>query len=244
MQNHHIGLNASPNRGENSSNVTRVVLVGCGGLALEASQYIADNNDFLATVDKEVIVTDILSADSARFDEICIQLHSKPELCSDVSDISELETKHFIICIGDALVRRRFKNELSMIGAQFANVIHHSAYIAPTSKIGRGVIIAPFAFVGPFAKIGDNCVLNVRSTVGHDAILGDSAILSPHVDINGSAVVGEGCFFGACAVVDPAIEIGSFCKVASGTVVKQNAGDGFLIVGNPGKGRQMFQIPA
>ena len=67
-------------------------------------------------------------------------------------------------------------------------------------------------------------------------------MLSPHCDMNGASKCGQVSFVGAGAILDPSAEIGDYSKVASGSVVKQKFGDGFLLSGNPAKGRQMFKV--
>ena len=217
-----------------------LVLIGSGGFALEVSQYIVDFNLRLGADHRVLVVSHIASGNADRYPDICTQLGYEPDLCNDLDDFYEWDSREFIICIGDPRVRYRIFEDLKRRGARFAKIIHHTSYIAPSATIGCGAVIAPFAFVGPSATVGDNCVLNVRSTVGHDAKVGHSSILSPHVDINGAVSCGVGCFLGAGAIVDPNVKVGSFCKVSSGSVVKRDVPDGFLVTGNPASGRRMF----
>lgn len=222
---------------------SQLVLVGCGGFAVEVSQYISDINSHSTPEGHVYVVSDILASGLERFEDICGQIGSRPNSCVDLAEISDFESKEFVICIGDPTARWRVYRQLEQRQAKFASIIHPTSYVAQSATIGRGSIIAPFCFVGPFATVEDNCVLNVRSTVGHDAKLGCSTVLSPHVDLNGGTSCGEITFVGAGVVVDPKIHIGSYCKISSGAVVKHDTPDGFLMAGNPAKGRQMYKKP-
>lgn len=157
---------------------------------------------------------------------------------------SDIVGHDLLICFGDPQLRWHKWRELRPLGMEFATIVHPSAQICETARIGAGAIIGPLAFVAPFSFVGDNAVLNVRATVGHDATIGHSAVLSPHADINGYGVAGEGAFLGAAAVISPSAKLGHFAKLSAGSVLNKVAGDGYLMHGNPADGRKMFRVPA
>ena len=218
-----------------------LVLVGCGGFALEVIQYISDlNRDKLRSA-QEIRVSHILSTSFERKRDIFDLLGYEPLLVGEISEIEGWPHLSCVICVGDPVARYRIFFELKSRGGAFASIIHPAAYVAPTSRIGLGVIVAPFGFVGPSSEIHDNSVLNVRVTIGHDASIGHSSIVCPHADVNGGGQVGTASLLGAGAILDPKAAVGSFCKVASGSVVKRSFEDGFLLAGNPATGRKMFK---
>ena len=108
--------------------------------------------------------------------------------------------------------------------------------------INNGVIVCPYVFIGANSVIEANSVLNVRATIGHDVKIGKSSVISPHANLNGKSKCGDASFIGAGAVIDPGCSIGDYSKVSSGSIVKGNFGDGFLLSGNPAKGRKMFKV--
>ena len=213
----------------------RIVLFGCGGIALEVAEYLAERRG-------EFEVCDIVADQMNRFSEIAAVLRQQPRCHSSIDSLENFATKEFLICFGDPVDRHKKFKTLLAKGARFGRIIHPTAWVASSASVGEGSVIGPYAYIGPHAVVGDNCLLNVRSTVGHDVVLGTSVVLSPHVDMNGASRCGGVTLLGAGVIVDPRVAIGSCSKVASGSVVKRSFDDGFLLVGNPANGRRMFEI--
>jgi UDP-3-O-[3-hydroxymyristoyl] glucosamine N-acyltransferase len=72
--------------------------------------------------------------------------------------------------------------------------------IAPTARIGRGVIlgekvsIGDYAVIGANAQLGDNVVIGPHSVVGEDVVVGDGSRLWPQVTVYRGARVGARVF--------------------------------------------------
>lgn len=213
-----------------------IVIYGGGGLALEVLTYIeACNNAGADFVVKHIYVPEGFDA---RIDDAKAIF---PEI-SLVQKYSEIAPKTlFVIGIGDPIVRYKVRKEVIENGFGFTNIIHPLGIVAPTAKIGTGVIIAPCAFVGPFATIGDGALLNTYASVGHDATIGDCVVLSPYSCLNGNAVAGDYCFFGSYSCLSPKAKIGTGCKLSAGTIFSRVAEAGSMIAGNPAKSRVMFK---
>ncbi len=224
------------------------ILYGGGDFALEIATYLSDVSELQELArrpgDASVLplISDIVSSGAIRREEFESVLRASPECHSNMDSIEDIDQKQIIICIGDAHVRHRILAELKSRNVRLGTVVHPSAYVSATATIGDGTIICPFAFVGPFALIGENCALNVGTVVGHDAILGNSVVLSPGADVNGRAELGDAAFMGAGAILNPRARLGAFGKLSAGSVLNTQVGDGFLVHGNPAKGRQMFKV--
>jgi UDP-3-O-[3-hydroxymyristoyl] glucosamine N-acyltransferase len=104
--------------------------------------------------------------------------------------------------------KRRVAAELQAMGARFVTVVHPSAVIAGSARLGEGVTVCPFSLVSADAIVGDFVAINTMSSVGHDVQLGAFSTLSAHVDLTGRVKVGEGVFFGTGAKVLPGLKIG------------------------------------
>ena len=226
------------------------VLYGGGDFALEVATILMDVLAVSDIAEKRdantsaAVVTDIVSNSEPRSDALEDILGTIPLYHAQFSTVADVDRKRVLICIGNAQVRHRIYNDLCGTGVTFATVVHPTAYVSSTAKIGSGSIICPFGFVGPFACVGNNCVINVQSVVGHDVKLGDSTVLSPCTDINGWASTGTAAFLGAGAIMQPKAKLGAYSKLSSGSVLVGEAGDGYLMHGNPAKGRQMMKPPA
>ena len=218
-----------------------LVLVGCGDLAFEIAGYIASENDRQRTA-VDITVTDIVSESFIRAGDISDLLGYSPELNSNFEELGRIASKEFLICSGDASTRRSIQERLNPISPRYHTFVHSTAYVSESATIGPGTIIAPFAFIGSNATLGRNCLLNVRSTIGHDVIVGEGAVIGPGASLNGHVFCDTASFISSGVIIDPFVKVGRNCKVASGSVVKADVPDGYLVSGNPATGRQMFKI--
>lgn len=205
-----------------------IIIHGCGAMAIELAMYINDVTHHSENSDKKLIVTDIVSSEFSRADDIQNVLGYSVSFHSSITNIDRFAEKKSIISIGTALTVKQKRSEIKAAGGKFITIIHPSAVVSSLANIGQGVIVAPFVFIGPFSNIGDNAIINVHSTIGHDVSIGSGAVISPHVDVNGESSIGEYTFLGAGVVVDPRTNIGRYCKISSGTVIKKDISDGIL----------------
>jgi len=217
-----------------------LILIGSGDFALEVSDYIAENNKDSSA--EELTITDIISLSEDRFDEICSILGYKPIHHKTLTSIKEKDDKSVLVCLGSPETRHKCYQELKKNKFDISTFIHKTALVSNSSTINSGVIVCPYVFIGANSVIEANTVLNVRATIGHDAKIGKSSVISPHANLNGKSKCGDVSFIGAGAIMDPGCSIGDSSKVSSGSIVKGNFGDGFLLSGNPAKGRKMYKV--
>ena len=222
--------------------MTEYILIGCGGFALEVAEYLKDRDLQLSATDRSAVVTDVVSTSYSRFDDLCSVLGYTPKYHKTPDTVQKKSEKKVLICLGSPEDRHRNFVEFKRLNFTFGTLVHETAWVAKSARIDEGAIICPFAFIGAMAWVEANSVINTRATVGHDVRVGVSAVLSPHCDMNGASACGRVSFVGAGAIFDPSTAIGDYTKVSSGAVVKKKFGDGFLLLGSPAKGRQMFKV--
>lgn len=124
----------------------------------------------------------------------------------------------------------------------WTNVVHPSAYVAPSARLGTGIVLAPFTYVGLDCELGDHVTLNAYASTGHDSQVGACTILSPYAAITGCAVLEDEVFLGMHAAVVPRTRVGRRSNVAAGAVVTRDVPAGSLVAGNPAKGRIMYRL--
>jgi sugar O-acyltransferase (sialic acid O-acetyltransferase NeuD family) len=135
-----------------------------------------------------------------------------------------------IIGIGDNAQRREMARALNF---EWQTVVHPSACVHPSAKLGRGTVVFAGAVVQPDAVLGDHVIVNTGATVDHDCIVGDYAHLAPGVHLAGSVHVGEGSFLGIGSVVVPGVTIGRWSTLGAGAVAIRDLADGAVAVGVP-----------
>lgn len=205
-----------------ASQPTEVLIVGAGGLGREA-------RDAMETSTRH------------RFAGFLDDDRSLPDVVGSLDDEAAIGTHGLIIAIGDPAVRLSVLARLGA-GARFVTVVHSSAVVSPSASIGAGCLVSALSYVGPRARIGNHVLVNVHAEVGHDSVIGDFATLSPMAVTNGAVRLGEGVFMGTQASVGVGVSVGRWSKVASGARVDGDVGEGFLVAGNPARGRRLFRV--
>lgn len=145
------------------------------------------------------------------------------------------EAELFLLAMAEPAAKLRIAASLTARGAAFFTLIHPSAVLARTAKLGQGVVICPFAMLSADSMVGDFVTINSYSSIGHDAVIGAGTTLSSHVDITGGVVVDDGVFFGSSAVVLPQLHVGSGATVGAGAVVMRQVAAGATVYTMPAK---------
>ena len=114
-------------------------------------------------------------------------------------------------------------------------VIHPSAIISRSARIGRGSFIGPLAVVNAGAELGEHCVINTGAIVEHDCRLGIGVHMAPRSVLGGGVTVGDWASICLGACVRDHIRIGESAIVAMGAVVVKDVPSGVTVKGVPAK---------
>jgi sugar O-acyltransferase (sialic acid O-acetyltransferase NeuD family) len=144
----------------------------------------------------------------------------------------------FIIGLGHS---RRLGRRTSLFKAAIEsglspiNVIHPRACIAPSARLGRGIVALAGATVNVQAAIYDNVILNTASIVEHHCEIGAHSHLAPQALLCGAVKIGEEVMIGAGAVVREGLAIGTGTIVGMGAIVLRNIEARSVVGGNPAR---------
>src|SRR6202140_249986 len=83
------------------------------------------------------------------------------------------------------------------------HVVHTSAIVAKTAKVGKKVAIAAGAILGERVKVGD------ETTIGSGAVIGDDAVIGSHCSIDANVTIYPGTILGSGVVVQAGAVLGS-----------------------------------
>lgn len=137
-----------------------------------------------------------------------------------------------LIAIGDNRARRRIADQYP---ALWRTLIHPTAWVHASARIGPGTLVCAGAIVQPDAVIGAHVIVNTGAVVEHDCVVGDFTHLGPTSCLAGAASVGQGALLGAGAVVMPAVAIGAWTVVGAGAAVTSRVPDDAKVAGVPAK---------
>lgn len=197
----------------------KIIIIGAGGHAAELRDYISYINK--TQLEKPLEVMGFLDDDEKNhhhyeFKEPFLGSIKEHKVRKDVSylmGIANLDYRKPII--------EKFKKE----GGKFIGLIHPTALISRSAKIGEGVVISHNASVGPKVKIGNFNMLNSRCTIGHDTVMGDYNFISPQVAISGNTTIGNENLIGTNSCSIPGMSIGNKNKIAAGMVIYKPVGN-------------------
>lgn len=195
----------------------RLLIIGAGGHAkvvLDAAQAAAW--EIAGVVDEHETRTEVLGHLVAR---------SADGIAAD----------RFIVAIGDNQARARLFAQHVASGLEPATVIHPSAIIAPSARIGAGTFVAAGAIVNPEASVGENVILNTGCVVEHDVSVGDHALIGPLASLCGESSVGSGVLLGAGVTVKPRARVGEWSTVGAGAAVVSDLPAASVCAGVPAR---------
>ena len=141
----------------------------------------------------------------------------------------------FIIAIGNIDIKKRAINKLKKRGAKFISLIHPTALIVPTAKIGEGVVICPYCLISDNVQLDNFVMMNTYSSCGHDVQVGKYSILSPYVALNGFVKLENEVFVGTHATVISYKKVGFQSKISANSVVMRDVAPNKMVFGVPGK---------
>lgn len=131
--------------------------------------------------------------------------------------------------------RRRIALHLLERGFSLPVLLHPTAAVSPSAKIGRGSQVLARAVLAADALLGEACIVNNSASVDHECAIGHGVHVAPGATLCGCVEVGDHAMIGAGAVVLPRIAIGRHAVVGAGAVVTKNVPEFHIVAGNPAR---------
>lgn len=144
---------------------------------------------------------------------------------------------HYAVAIGGGrgMDRLSIAALLSMRGLTPLTIVHRTAFIACTARLGQGCQVLAQAAVCADAQLGPGVIINTSASVDHDCTIGAGTHLAPGVRLAGEVAVGERAFIGTGAIVLPRLRIGADSIVGAGAVVTKDVPANITVLGNPAR---------
>jgi sugar O-acyltransferase (sialic acid O-acetyltransferase NeuD family) len=142
-----------------------------------------------------------------------------------------------IVAIGDNWVRHRIVNRIRSVlpDLPFVTVIHPSAQIAYSARVGHGSVVLPGAIVCANASIGDFSIVNTKASLDHDGAMGDFSSFAPAVTTGGRVTIKPFAAVMLGANVSDSIVIGEHSVIGAGSLVLRDVPDFVVAYGVPAK---------
>jgi sugar O-acyltransferase (sialic acid O-acetyltransferase NeuD family) len=208
-----------------------LIIVGAGGFGREVYHWARQ-----AFSPRDYRLKGFLSRDRRELEPFQIPV----PVLGDPDEYQPEPNDRFLFAIGLIDIKRQVIETLVGKGARFVSLVHPTALVADTARIGQGVIICPFATVSDQVELGDYVMLNFYASCGHDARVGAYSILSPYATLNGFSVLAEEVFLGTHATVTASRRVGARSKVSANSLVMHDVAPRTLVYGVPGVHRALF----
>jgi len=144
------------------------------------------------------------------------------------------------VIYGDVEIGRNFQTGHNAVIREFTSIGDHVV-------VGTGTVVDGRVRIGDFVKIESNCYIPTHVVIGNRIFLGPNSVLTndryplkqrdkyrPE-----GPVLEDGVTLGAGVVVCPGVRIGADSFVAAGAVVTKDVPAECLVVGNPGRIRDL-----
>lgn len=198
----------------------KYAIVGAGGHALEI---------------KETLIS--LGTDNIDLDFFVEESFHEPPSLLNVQPLDNLKNKidkyQIVIAIGDGSARERISQGLGQ--AMYPSVVHKSAVLGTSVRLGIGTYLAPFACLTAHVQVGKFCIINAYAGAGHGCIIGNFVQLSPHAALMGDVRLGHHVQIGPNAIVLSGVQICDYVKILPGSVVNKSIKDPGIYGGCPAR---------
>lgn len=148
-------------------------------------------------------------------------------------DIRSDDIESAILAVGTNSVRCRLASELK--GLTWCTIIHPTALVHESVRIGSGSVIFAGAVIQPDVLLGEHVIVNTCASIDHDCHIGNFAHIAPGVSLAGNVHVDDGVFFGIGSCSVPNISIGAWSAIGAGAAVTGNIDVGVLAGGVPAR---------
>jgi sugar O-acyltransferase (sialic acid O-acetyltransferase NeuD family) len=215
--------------------MNELVIVGAGGFARETAQAVADAGEFtlLGHLD------DNAALHGTEVDGVPV--------LGGCDLVRELPNARVVVCVGnprDYAARARLVHRLALPVERYATVVHPTAAVSATSRIGPGSVLLAHCALTAAVRVGAHVAVMPHVVLTHDDVVEDFATLTSGVRLGGSARLERGAYVGSGALVREGTTIGAWSLIGMGSAVLGDVPPGEVWVGSPARRLRAADAPA
>lgn len=203
-----------------------LIIIGASGFAREV--YDLANTCFQN--DLSFKVKGFLSDGPSNIEEM-----GYPPVLAKVAEYEIQPDDVFFCAIGKMKDRKKTTDIIKEKGGVFINLIHPTAIISPSVKLGVGVGIKAFCVLASDVTIGDYTFLQSSVIMGHDVVIGNYCQINSFSFFAGYAKIGNSCAINAGAKLIQNVVVEDEAIVGVGSVVLMKVRKGTTVFGVPAK---------
>lgn len=207
----------------------QLIILGAGGFARELYYFAQESLGYGVDWD----IKGFLDGDVKLPDEEYLKLPAP--VLGDIYDYAIEDNDVFVCGVGMPEVRKIFIEAISKRGGTFANVIHKTAIIQKSARLGVGIVVLPWSTINANAIVGDHLLITLRSTISHDCTVGNNVCIMGDVSICGYVDIKDDSFMAVGSTALPHSKIGKNAYVGVASVVFKSVKDNQKAFGNPAR---------
>jgi acetyltransferase EpsM len=208
-----------------------IILIGAGDSSVEVVDYLLNDKNFNTKLFSISIYDDNFK-NKKFFKKLSIRI--KLNKIKKLKFTKAKNTK-YLITFGNTKLRKKYELILLKKKLNLFKLIHSSAQISKTAKIGNGSIVAPLCVVGSYATINKNVYINSGALIGHHTQIKKNSVISPNCFFGGNVSIGNENFVGGGTIIYPGVKILNNCKIVAGSSITKNVASNSFVYGNPAK---------
>ncbi len=148
---------------------------------------------------------------------------------------ADVGARQVAVAFGDNRVRLEHAREARRAGLALATLVHPTASVAASAKLGDGTVVCRGASVCVESTAGVACLINTNAVVDHECVLGDAVHVCPAASLAGRVEVGEGAMVGIGSTIIQCLTVGPWATVGAGAVVTRDVAADATVVGVPAR---------
>ena len=134
---------------------------------------------------------------------------------------------------------RSYSRRLSLLAGledrSFLTVVHPTAWVSPSARLGQGCVVMAFSQVASNAVLEEHNIVLSHCAINHDAKLGRGTICASGVVVSGKVTVGESCYLGAGTILRDGVTVAPGVLTGAGAVVAANLTSAGVYAGVPAR---------
>lgn len=158
-----------------------------------------------------------------------------PPIITSVENFIPQKNDIFVCALGDVKYKKKYIDIILKKGGPFINLIHPTAYVSPTSKLGVGCIVCAYTRISCDVNIGNFNTFQPFCAIGHDVKIGNNNHFNTYSFLGGFAEVKDNVTLHTGAIIHPHKTVEDNCIVGAGAVVLRKTKANSTVFGNPAK---------
>lgn len=205
-----------------------IFIIGAGGVGRETAQLIEDIN----LISRDWNILGFID-DNPSIHGILINGY---EVVGGSEYLNSYNRYAYAVCtISNPKIKKLALSKIHNKKVSYANLIHPTAIISKSAKLGMGLIIQAYCIVSTNVSVGNHVQLNPQCGIGHDSIINDFSSLYWNVNISGNVIIDEGCVLGTKTTVIQGLKVGAWSIVGASATIINDMPSGCTAVGTPAK---------